>query len=380
MSSSFQVQHLLLNRMKFHSIIAIALAGTILSSCQGNCPSKDYPQVFAHRGCWFEDFIPENSLDGVEMAARFGYPTTECDVRYTADSVLVLMHDSTINRTMRNASDYSVIEEPVRWADCTFEELRNNYVLASGDPARRAPIPTFREYLNKCKECGIVPILHCDIVEAYELAQEVLGNDWIAFNANYDVMLKVREMNPEVRVFYAIDKMPGDRTPENVMARLEAIGGKTGISTMNRNDLNAEMIAALAANGYTTQSSIFPTPHDMKVIHDGVTILLSDFAWFQTEGRQPMSRLVKRGSSKKAGEIVNSSWDTLEYGAMTISVGCKGDFELTVNGSRVYEIHHEDFDTELLGFRMHDVAPSIELKSLVDGSTLKKLEVEIYKL
>ena len=83
----------------------------------------------AHRGCWLREnsgeyYIPENCPAGVAMAARYGYPAVECDVKYTKDSVMVIMHDGTINRTMRNAADYSKIQEPVRVSETTFAELR----------------------------------------------------------------------------------------------------------------------------------------------------------------------------------------------------------------------------------------------------------------
>ena len=90
----------------------------------------DLPMAVAHRGCWLKEgeefYINENCPAGVKMAARYGYPAIECDVRYTLDSVMVIMHDGTINRTMRNAADYSVIEGPVRVSEHTFEDLRAN--------------------------------------------------------------------------------------------------------------------------------------------------------------------------------------------------------------------------------------------------------------
>lgn len=43
------------------------------------------------------------------MAARMGYAGIECDVKKTKDGHLVVLHDKTINRTMRNAVDYSLL-------------------------------------------------------------------------------------------------------------------------------------------------------------------------------------------------------------------------------------------------------------------------------
>lgn len=359
------------------AFIALTSAAALLCSC-GQEPS--YPQVFAHRGCWIKDFIPENSLDGVEMAALYGYPTTECDVRFTRDSVLVLMHDPSINRTMRNASDYSEIEEKTMVRDCAFEELRSGYVLASDDPDRRRPIPTLAEYLEKCGECGIKPILHCDVFEGYQEAARLYGSNWIAFTTEYDVCLKVRELAPDVLILYAIDKMEGDPAPEEVMEKLDRIGGRCGISSMGHVDLREEMCSALKEHGCETQSSIFRTPYEMKAVHDGATILLTDFAWFQTEGRKPYSSYVEKSLSMDNGKTLEKEWEKLEYAAMTIDITCKGDFELLVNGERSYSIGHDDKDTEHLGFRLYRQAPSIKLVSVEDGGELDCLRVRVYKI
>ena len=97
---------------------------------------EDISTAVAHRGCWLREndgeyYIPENSTYGIEMAARYGYPAIELDVKYTLDNVMVVMHDGTINRTMRNSSDYSKIEKPVRVGDMLFEDLHLQIMFLS---------------------------------------------------------------------------------------------------------------------------------------------------------------------------------------------------------------------------------------------------------
>ena len=48
----------------------------------------------------------------------------ETDPQFTKDGVIVLMHDSTINRTCRY-EDGTVIEKPLRVCDLTYDELLN---------------------------------------------------------------------------------------------------------------------------------------------------------------------------------------------------------------------------------------------------------------
>ena len=63
---------------------------------QINDPNSDYVVVISHRGDWRN--YPENSIPAIESVIRMGVDMMELDVKMTKDSVLVLMHDKTINR------------------------------------------------------------------------------------------------------------------------------------------------------------------------------------------------------------------------------------------------------------------------------------------
>lgn len=53
--------------------------------------------VVSHRGDWRG--FPENSLEAIESAIAMGVDIVELDVQMTSDSVLILMHDSKLDRT-----------------------------------------------------------------------------------------------------------------------------------------------------------------------------------------------------------------------------------------------------------------------------------------
>jgi glycerophosphoryl diester phosphodiesterase len=55
------------------------------------------PVVFAHRGA--SAFAPENTLASFRLAAELGAPAIELDVKLTADSQVVVLHDHTLDRT-----------------------------------------------------------------------------------------------------------------------------------------------------------------------------------------------------------------------------------------------------------------------------------------
>ena len=60
-------------------------------------PLWPYPRIIAHRGGGL--LAPENTLAGIRLARNLGFAGVEFDVKLTMDSVPVLMHDDTLERT-----------------------------------------------------------------------------------------------------------------------------------------------------------------------------------------------------------------------------------------------------------------------------------------
>lgn len=113
----------------------------------------------AHRGAHlFGNAAPENSLDAFVLAARAGFTHVETDLQKTSDGHFVMLHDTTLDRTCRNASDYSAVTGGVAVASLTLAQLRANYVLASNTVRYRKPVPTLGEFLQLCKPWALYPI------------------------------------------------------------------------------------------------------------------------------------------------------------------------------------------------------------------------------
>ncbi|GHV52144.1 hypothetical protein FACS1894181_14970 [Bacteroidia bacterium] len=85
----------------FKKIVLVCLS--VFSGIFGNpaVQAQDV-KIITHRGCWISGIAPENNAHAVSMAARYGFKMIEYDVRKTSDGKIVIMHDATINRTMRN--------------------------------------------------------------------------------------------------------------------------------------------------------------------------------------------------------------------------------------------------------------------------------------
>ncbi len=56
-----------------------------------------YPRWIAHRGAG--KLAPENTLGAFRLGASHGYRMVECDAKLSADGVVFLMHDATLERT-----------------------------------------------------------------------------------------------------------------------------------------------------------------------------------------------------------------------------------------------------------------------------------------
>ena len=61
-------------------------------------PMLQLPKVVGHRGA--AAYAPENTLESFREAKRRGATWVEIDVKLTADSVPILMHDASLKRTM----------------------------------------------------------------------------------------------------------------------------------------------------------------------------------------------------------------------------------------------------------------------------------------
>lgn len=98
-------------------------------------------QIIAHRGASLER--PECTVSAIKRAIKTGATAVEVDIRSTSDGVLVIMHDSTVDRTTDGSGDVN---------ELTLKEIS---VLDAGSwfhpRYRDQKVPTLREVLECCK-------------------------------------------------------------------------------------------------------------------------------------------------------------------------------------------------------------------------------------
>lgn len=100
----------------------------------------NYAMIIAHRGDW--RYAPENSMRGFENCIKSGFDAIEVDVRMTKDSVLVIMHDETINRTTTGRG---------RVNELTLEEIKKYKLKTPTNYVSNQSVPTFEEVLELTK-------------------------------------------------------------------------------------------------------------------------------------------------------------------------------------------------------------------------------------
>ena len=243
-----------------------------------NDPNSDYVVVISHRGDWRN--YPENSIPAIESVIRMGVDMMELDVKMTKDSVLVLMHDQTINR-MTNGK--GLIKDMTYDSLMTFKLKRAHNVTT--DSLR---IPTLREALLCCKDRILVNVDHAypyykEIVELTEelgVTGQVLMkgksnidkvNEDMAKHENNLLYMPIIDINrPKGQALFAeylergvvpmafevCWQVPGEEI-ENCAAEIKKMGSKLWVNTFwpsvcggFGNDDDAALVAADPADVY----------------------------------------------------------------------------------------------------------------------------------
>lgn len=99
------------------------------------------PMVSAHRGGPYPGF-PENSIQAFENVIQYTQAIIEFDVAMTKDSVLVLMHDNTVDRTTTGKG---------KVIDLDFDEISQLYLVDMEGKKTDFRVPTLDEALSWSK-------------------------------------------------------------------------------------------------------------------------------------------------------------------------------------------------------------------------------------
>ncbi len=109
---------------------------------------SDYVMIFAHRGDW-RNSPAENSIAAFRKCIDEGIDGIEIDLQMTKDSVLVIMHDDTIDRTTTGQGKVS---------EHTYAQLSELNLISPICVKTREKIPTFEEVLLLAKDKILIQV------------------------------------------------------------------------------------------------------------------------------------------------------------------------------------------------------------------------------
>ena len=158
-----------------------------------NSNENHCPKIVCHRGA--ETFAPENTLSAIDLAFDQGFDIVEIDVRQTKDSVPVVMHDRSVNRTTNgrgaiNKMSYAEVSQldAGTWFDPFFAGER---------------VPRLEDVLRHAKGRGEVyieikeaePKILLELVQHYEMIE-----DCFFWCEDARMMDQLRVLNKAVRL------------------------------------------------------------------------------------------------------------------------------------------------------------------------------------
>jgi glycerophosphoryl diester phosphodiesterase len=103
-----------------------------------------YPRWIAHRGAG--KLAPENTMAAFRLGDRYGYRMYECDAKLSADGVVFLLHDATLDRTTNGRG----VAGERAWSDLAQLDAGGWHSRAyAGEP-----IPTLANLARFCRANG----------------------------------------------------------------------------------------------------------------------------------------------------------------------------------------------------------------------------------
>ena len=114
-----------------------------------------------HRG--FSKQAPENTIPAYIMSKKNGYTYVEGDVSFTSDSVAVLLHDATIDRTSNGSGNITSLSYQ--------KVLQYDFGSWFSKEYAGVKIPTFKEWIILCKNIGLHPYIELKSAGGYTQAQ-----------------------------------------------------------------------------------------------------------------------------------------------------------------------------------------------------------------
>ncbi|MBR5160332.1 MAG: autotransporter-associated beta strand repeat-containing protein, partial [Thermoguttaceae bacterium] len=222
----------------------------------------DVPAVVGHRGN--SSVAPENTLSAYRSCIDSGAQGAECDVYRTKDGYLVLQHDSTLSRNVRDA-DGNPVEG--RIADYTLDELLTmDFGVWKGEEFRGEKVATLDQYLDLLNGTNCAPVielkqtgLEADTISAVRERGMEDETTIIAFSEA--AIKECRRLAPEIKAAWLCTKNSSetvDQYADRIIAKLQELD--TTYVDLESSPVTPELVQKLHDNGITVMTWTVDNP------------------------------------------------------------------------------------------------------------------------
>jgi glycerophosphoryl diester phosphodiesterase len=254
--------------MKNNALLMACVLVLALSS--GFLKTTVQTKVIAHRG--FSSVAPENTLIAFQKAIDCNADYFELDVHKTKDDSLVVIHDSSVDKTSSNCKSGKI-------AEMTYAQLcgvRVGYSKKFGDQYKDEKIPTVREALEMAKgEIKVCIEVKVNGIEddLLRVVNELGVNDQvIVFSFQYSVLEKIRKLDKNIPILYLVNSADCTTMDDAQMIQANAIG------VGNKFIVTRAFLELAHDNGVEVWKWTVNNEEEMQqCIHLGIDGLITDF-------------------------------------------------------------------------------------------------------
>lgn len=173
-------------------IAAVVPAGQVIPDVLRCMRDRNTALVSAHRGGWGPGY-PENALETIAHTLSRGPMIIEIDVRRTADGVLVVLHDDTLERTTTGTGNIG---------EMTLEEIGHLKLVDEEGMVTEFRIPLLSEVLDWARGRALLQLDVKSSVPVEDVVAAVAAQDAIGYSAvisyTLDNALQSAEADPRV--------------------------------------------------------------------------------------------------------------------------------------------------------------------------------------
>lgn len=236
------------------------------------------PMIAGHRGVGgrFGKVAPESTLSAIRAAIALGLDFVEVDPRPTADGVLVVLHDSTVDRTTSGRGKLDALTfSAVRKLRVTSDHLYGDFGCDR--------VPTFQEVLELSRG-RISVLIDADKTDRVDLIVRAVNaadaRDWVVFDSRH-----VSKINEALALDPRLSVMIRPMSVDAITSDFHATGRRPVIVQLERSFLRqgAPVVHALGARVLTNvfdedveASATGDRSGYLEAINHGADILQSD--------------------------------------------------------------------------------------------------------